>query len=283
VERNDAREILAGGDGMELINVYGQRRNLIDEVEVFHESTKYGDGLRMRQQHRILSFFSDTECKLRQRNAHKRYEFYRSYALPDPRPVATPLSDCAARRTSCRAYSGEPIPLSQLGDVLFAGLGALDREGSEGSRAPRRPYASAGALYPIEPYIVAINAHDLPAGVFHYDSLSHALSLVRPIRFAEFSKVLFGNFKFIDKAAFVLVLTAMFARSCVKYGQRGYVFSLLEAGAIAQNVTLGAIGTGLAAVSWGGYNDDRVHKLLGINGVDEAVVANLVVGVPVDG
>lgn len=267
---------------MELINVYGQRRTLFDEVEMFHESTKYGDGLMIRQQHRILSFLSDPECSTRQRNVRKRYEFYRSYGLLNPRPVATPLSDCVARRKSCRAYSGEPIPMSQLSDVLFAGLGALDRKGPEGRQAPRRPYASGGALYPIEPYIVAINTQDLPAGVFHYDSLNHALSLVRPICFAEFSQALFGNFKFIYKAAFVLVLTAMFARSCMKYGQRGYVFSLLEAGAVAQTVTFAAIGTGLAVVSWGGYNDDRVHKLLEIDGVDEAVVANLVVGVPVD-
>ena|SRR5262245_50365046 len=268
---------------MDLINVYGQRRSLIDEVEVFHESTKFGDGLRMRQQHRVMGFMLNPERQKRQSNLRKSYEFYPSFSLPEPRPITTALGDCVARRTSCRAYSGEPIRLSQLSDVLLAGLGTLDREGSEGRQTPRRTYASAGALYPIEPYIVAINTHDLPAGVFHYDTLSHALSLVRPMRFAEFSEALLGNFKFIDKAAFVLVLTAMFARSCVKYGQRGYVFSLLEAGAIAQSVTFGAIGSGLAAASWGGYNDDRVHKLLGINGVDEAVVASLVVGVPVDG
>jgi SagB-type dehydrogenase family enzyme len=268
---------------MELINVYGQQRNLMDDVEVFHESTKYGDALMIRQQHRAMSFMFSPEHHTRQSSLRKSYEFYPSFSLPAPRPITTALGDCVARRTSCRAYSGEAIPLSQLSDILFAGLGALERDGSGERRALQRPYASGGALYPIEPYIVAINAHDLPAGVFHYDNSRHALSLVRPIGFAEFSEALFGNFKFIDKAAFVLVLTAMFARSCVKYGQRGYVFSLLEAGAIAQNVTLGAIGAGLAAVSWGGYKDDRVHKLLEINGVDEAVVANLVVGVPVDG
>jgi SagB-type dehydrogenase family enzyme len=268
---------------MEMINVYGQRRNLIDEVEVFHESTKYGDALMIRQQHQATSFMFSPEHHTRQSSLRKSYQFYPNFSLPEPRPITTAFGDCVVQRASCRAYSGEPIALSQLSDVLFAGLGALDRDGSEGRRAPRRPYASAGALYPIEPYIVAINASDLPAGVFHYDSLSHTLSLVRPMRFAELSEAFFGNFEFIDKAAFVLVLTAMFARSCVKYGQRGYVFSLLEAGAIAQNVTLGAIGTGLGAASWGGYNDDRVHKLLGINGVDEAVVANLAVGVPVDG
>jgi SagB-type dehydrogenase family enzyme len=282
VERIGACEILARGDGMERINVYGQRRNLIDEVEVFHESTKFGDGLMMRQQHRVISFMASPERQKRQSSPRKSYEFYPRFSLPEPCPITTALGECVGRRTSCRAYSGQPIRLLQLSNVLFAGLGSLDREGSEGRPVARRPYASAGALYPIEPYIVAINVHDLPVGVFHYDGSSHALSLVRPIRFVEFSTTLCGNCEFIDKTAFVLVLAAMFARSCVKYGQRGYVFSLLEAGAIAQNVTLGAIGAGLAATSWGGYNDDRLHKLLGINGVDEAVVANLVVGAPAD-
>ena len=64
----------------------------------------------------------------------------------------------------------------------------------------------------------------------------------------------------------------------VKYGERGYRFALLECGHIAQNLLLAAEAEGLAAVPIGGFVDDMINDLMGLDGVSEAVVYVVLAG-----
>jgi SagB-type dehydrogenase family enzyme len=73
-----------------------------------------------------------------------------------------------------------------------------------------------------------------------------------------------------ERCAIALVVSAMFWRSRFKYGQRGYRFTLLEAGHVVQNVLLAAEALELAAVPVGGFFDRKVAELLDIDGVNEA-------------
>jgi nitroreductase len=53
---------------------------------------------------------------------------------------------------------------------------------------------------------------------------------------------------------------------------------LSEAGHIGQNVFLAATSMGMGAYAVGAFNDDAVNALVGVDGVDEAVVYVLAVG-----
>jgi SagB-type dehydrogenase family enzyme len=72
----------------------------------------------------------------------------------------------------------------------------------------------------------------------------------------------------------------MFWRSRFKYGQRGYRFTLLEAGHLVQNVVLMCAALDLAAVPIGGFYDRPVDMLLGADGVNESIVYAVCLGRP---
>ncbi|NLA31307.1 MAG: SagB/ThcOx family dehydrogenase, partial [Methanomicrobiales archaeon] len=89
--------------------------------------------------------------------------------LPEPRfesdvPVEAALRD----RRSVRVYAEVPLTLADIGQVLWAAQGVTDERGY-------RTTPSAGALYPLEVYVVAGDLMDLPAGIYHYQPDGHIL------------------------------------------------------------------------------------------------------------
>jgi len=82
----------------------------------------------------------------------------------------------------------------------------------------------------------------------------------------------------IANCSLLLVITAMFGRTKIKYGERGYRFVLLEAGHVAQNICLAAVGMNLGACPIGGFVDDLVHEVLDVDGVDEAAIYAVAIG-----
>jgi SagB-type dehydrogenase family enzyme len=265
------------------IEIYGQRRELFEEVELFHEQTKFAKATFPIVRRRMAKFLRNADCAARRKLSRKSYRYFPRTELPAPRPITTPFHELVAARRSIRQFKPEPTPLDVVSDVLHHSVGRMERSEGNGSvrREAHRPYASAGALYPIECYLVTLNVAEVPTGVWHYESLDHSLRLIRKSTFEEIDTCLLGNTAFIRDASFLILLTASFWRTCEKYGPRGYVFALIEAGEISQTATLAGFARGLGSVAWGGYFDDAVHqRLLGINGVDETMVASLIMGVP---
>jgi len=84
--------------------------------------------------------------------------------------------------------------------------------------------------------------------------------------------------EFVEHANLLLVIAAVFERTLIKYGPRGYRYVLLEAGHAAQNVCLGAVESGLAAVCLGGFDDGAMNRAVGLDGRQEAAVYCLAVG-----
>ena len=86
------------------------------------------------------------------------------------------------------------------------------------------------------------------------------------------------NRPWIEKAGCLIVLTAVFKRNSIKYGDRGYRHIISEAGHIGQNFYLLASALGMGICGIGGYVDDTINKFLDIDGVDESVVYLLAAG-----
>jgi hypothetical protein len=80
--------------------------------------------------------------------------------LPPPR-LASPISIESAlrRRRSVREFDRKPVTLLEVSQLLWAAQGLTDPEGKH--TAP-----SAGALYPLEVFLVAGKEGELPAGVY---------------------------------------------------------------------------------------------------------------------
>ena len=81
-----------------------------------------------------------------------------------------------------------------------------------------------------------------------------------------------------DNASGVLVLTASFEKTQVKYGERGYRFVLLDAGHLAQNILLVCEDLGLAAIPLGGFDDDGLANELQLHGELETPLYVIFIG-----
>jgi SagB-type dehydrogenase family enzyme len=178
--------------------------------------------------------------------------------LPQPvRDGKTSIEKSLSDRRSIRQYKNLPITLADLAQLLWAAQGMSGTGG-------RRTAPSAGALYPLELCVVAGNVTGLSAGIYLYDPLKHELNrTTEGDARSELSKAAL-NQPSIKNAPAVLVISAVFERTTIKYGERGVRYVHMEAGHAAQNVYLQAAALDLGTVVIGAFGDDAVIKVLGL-------------------
>lgn len=174
-----------------------------------------------------------------------------------PQPVytsTTPVEKALQERRSIRDYKKQPITLSDLSQLLWAAQGV--------SGAGKRTAPSAGALYPLEVSVVAGNVTGVPAGIYSYDPRKHELIRTKEgDTRAELSAAALGQSP-IKNAPAVLVLSAVYERVTVKYGERGIRYVHMEAGHAAQNVYLQAVSLNIGTVVMGAFQDEEVRIVL---------------------
>jgi len=182
----------------------------------------------------------------------------------------TSVEEALRSRRSVRTYSSAPLSLSEVSQLLWAAQGITDPDGW-------RTAPSAGALYPLEMYLLAGNVTDLPVGVYHYHPQDHKLTLVREgdIRQQLFEAALRQSA--VKDGAIVLIISAEYERTTVKYGERGIRYVHMEVGHVSQNVYLQAESLGLGTVFIGAFHDDEVRTLLQLS-EEEAPLGLMPVG-----
>jgi len=206
----------------------------------------------------------------------KTYPGAEQVALPEPAPAKADLWEALARRRSVRSFSSGPISLSDLATLLWAGAGVSTVQAGYALRtAP-----SAGALYPVETYVVAHRVQGLDAGAYHYAVLERSLErivagdLSVPVARAALDQGMARD------AAAVFVWSAIWRRSIWKYGQRAFRYVPLDAGHIAENVALATAALGLGCCQIAAFYDDEADALIQVDGREESVVYMAVVGRP---
>ena len=178
--------------------------------------------------------------------------------LPEPRVDGdVSLEQCLIKRRSVRDYSGKPLALAEVSQLLWAAQGITADRGY-------RTAPSAGALYPLEVYVIAGNVEDLTAGIYRYNPQKHELIMTAAgdIR-AQLSSAALEQTAVKD-GAIGLVFTAVYQRTTKKYGDRGIRYVHMETGHAAQNVCLQAAAMGLGVVTIGAFHDDQISTLLNL-------------------
>ncbi|MBN1455946.1 MAG: SagB/ThcOx family dehydrogenase, partial [Methanomicrobia archaeon] len=214
----------------------------------------------------------------RKPDTYKHYPSAPRVALDEPDQTGgAPLWSVLAKRRSVRHFSTEePLTNAELSQLLWAAQGVTNvQQGYAFRTAP-----SAGALYPVETYVVVNAVEDVEPGVYHYAVAQHELEQLRTgdFRMAVAQAALDQEMAY--HAHVVFIWTGVFPRSTWKYQQRAYRYVYLDAGHIAQNVALAAVGLGLGSCQIGALYDDEVNALLDVDGVNESVVYITVVGRP---
>ncbi len=206
---------------------------------------------------------------------YKTYPAAPQVRLPAPRfngGLAT--EEAIARRRSVRAYSGAPLDAATLSRVLMLTGGIVTSEWG----SPHRAAPSSGALYPIEVYPVVHNVDAVDPGVYHYGIERHVLEQVAAGDFRQRVVEQSLHQEFLGQCNAVVFLTMIMQRMRFKYQDRSYRYGLLEAGHIGENLYLAATSLGLGACGVGAFMDDDINRMLGVDGVEEAVVYMLAVG-----
>ena len=178
-------------------------------------------------------------------------------SLP-PTTVATngqPLEKLLQQRRSVRTFGKAPLSLAELGQLLWAAQGITHPQGL-------RTAPSAGALYPLELYVVAGEVEGLPSAVYRYLPKGHRLVETAPNdrRQALARAALYQTW--LGDASVVVVFTAIYARTTRKYGERGERYVHMEVGHAAQNLLLQAKAQALGSVVVGAFRDGEVSKVL---------------------
>jgi SagB-type dehydrogenase family enzyme len=186
--------------------------------------------------------------------------------LPDPEPIIVPFTELLLRRVSSHSFTKREIPLIKLSSLLYYSLG--EKTGQD-----KRMYASAGARYPIEAYLlITRSCENLSPGLYHYNVKNNSLiQLDNHLPEPEALKS-YGLDNTIHDASCTIFLTGVFPRSTMKYKERAYRYSLLEAGEIAQNLALSATALNLMSLNLGGAIDTEIEDLLDIDGVEESLL-----------
>lgn len=142
----------------------------------------------------------------------------------------------------------------------------------KGERA-HRSVPSGGQRYPLEIYLYVFNdIQDIKSGIYHYNIKNNLLDIIIERTFnKEDKKQLIPDFWFAD-ANCLICITNIFDRTNRKYGNRGYRFSLLEAGHIGQNIQLSAIEKSIVTRGSGGANEDLIEKQIGLNSFVESLI-----------
>ena len=225
--------------------------------------------------------------KLTYINLGNKPPLYKSYdggtIIPLPtsftQPAVSTLAAVAGTTPLVRSGAGT-LDLTELARLLFYSAGLVKKRVLRvAGEVHYRAAASAGALYPIEVYLVAGDILGLAAGVYHFSPEDFT---IRQLRGGDYRGELLqatGGDESVAAAPVTMIFSSLFWRSAWKYGERGYRYCFWDAGTILANLLATARGeAGLHAKLVAGFVDHRVDYLLGIQGEREASLCLVALG-----
>ncbi len=198
--------------------------------------------------------------------------------LPPPGKLGMELDAALDARVSCRRFRPDPLPLDALSTLLHGAYGIQHRDGGP---LLDRPVPSGGGLYPLELTLLVRSVEGLTPGVYHYVPAAGGVELMRSVDLpSTFVTYLFMGQPWVAEASVICVISLAGERSLTKYGDRGYRYALFEAGHVMQSLNLAAAALGLGCVNLGGFYDDELAALAGIEPDREVPLYCSAVGIP---
>jgi len=240
--------------------------------ELFHENSKIS---------RYGSFLPNEVVLARMEQLLESLVFdqYPEVKLPTSfSPLNLTLKDAITSRVSARAMKPCPLTVENLATLLHYAYGVTRDNTDTVFPRPFRTVPSGGALYPLEIFFHSSHIADAPAGLYHYSPARHSCRRIHDGDLAPRLSSAFVQSSIPTEASVLLFLTAMFERSTFKYGARGYRFTLLEAGHVAQNLNLVATALGLGCTNVGGFFDRHLDEILGLDGVNHSTIYVVAIG-----
>jgi len=176
--------------------------------------------------------------------------------LPEPDLAGeVTLEQCLGERRSHREFSGNPLTLEQLSQVLWAAQGITADWGA-------RTAPSAGGLFPLVLYVAVEGIEGIDNGVWMYDPETHSLTMsVEGDLLGDIAEAAVSQMWMADASA-ILVITAIPAITEARYADRSMRYIDNEVGGVCQNVYLQCEALSLGTCAVGAMYDDQVATIV---------------------
>ncbi|MBL7073533.1 MAG: SagB/ThcOx family dehydrogenase [Candidatus Omnitrophica bacterium] len=185
------------------------------------------------------------------------------------------VEEAIMERRSVRDFARAPLTMKEISQILWASGGAT----LDGITGPTRAYPSAGAIYPLEIYLIAGDVTGLEPGIYRYDWKSHSLVLHKEGDFRDILARAASNQRMIQEAPATIVVASSYKKVERRYGERGALrYVSMDAGHLGQNVHLQTQSIGLGTVMVGAFTDDKVAEIIDLK--DEVPIYMMPVGKP---
>jgi SagB-type dehydrogenase family enzyme len=206
----------------------------------------------------------------------KEYTRFPKIKLPEAN-IEGEFSSFIKKRTSLREWGEKSLSLQEVSNILAYSCGITKK--TLDVNYSRRVQASAGARFPIEVYIINKNKGELDRRVYHYNVQEHSLDVLWKVDdFGEgVTESMYSN-SWSNEAPMSIVITGVTSRIFPKYGERGYRYMYLEAGAVAHMINVVASAQDLSCVIVGDTNDNIIESILDIDGDNETVITSILIG-----
>jgi SagB-type dehydrogenase family enzyme len=218
-----------------------------------------------------FAFFWLTPPLVMERLFAKKSQAHQEAVVKLPLPASqgkVSVEQAIKQRRTIRSFISRALNLNQLAQLLWSASGITEGNGY------KRAAPSAGALYPMDIYVVMgkDGVPPIEAGVYHYQPATHQLVKVMKgdVRFSVARASL--SQMWMSKAPLTMVITAEYQRATGKYGKRGIKYALIEAGHIGQNIYLQAQALGLEAGLVGAFHDAEVIGAINIPSNHEPIL-----------
>lgn len=173
------------------------------------------------------------------------------------------LTNLLLKRRSVKTQSEKPLSKKIITSLIFYSCGIIEIPNGN-INFSRRSYPSAGGRYPLEMYVLVLKSSDLNKGLYHYNVKDNTLEVLDEGNFESKAEKMLLE-KWALKASALFIITGIFDRSRIKYSDRGYMYALIEAGYVSQNLCLLSTDLNLNICPIGGFLDEEVRKFLDIS------------------
>lgn len=174
-------------------------------------------------------------------------------------------------RRSCRSFSEKKMTVNQIGSICHFAYSIPDHS-----------VPSGGALYPLRIYVLIERPQNgLESGYYEYDAEQNRLICFNDEVDVEQLRYCFNQEEMPFSSSVQIVIAADLERQPYKYANRGYRLTLIEAGHVAENISLYCAEQGLGACEMGGVQDEPLKQELELSGSIWPVLA-IPVGYPAD-
>ncbi|MBN1326670.1 MAG: SagB/ThcOx family dehydrogenase [Candidatus Cloacimonetes bacterium] len=231
------------------------------------------DGIRQEDMYQEIIMLLDHKRELLNDSLPVNHEPLKTILLPDPQLKSKiSVEEALQNRRSRRQYLDSALSLDEVSQILWSAYGITRpiKDGPEYLKGGLKTAPSAGALYPLELYIVSRNVEGLNPGIYKYDPENHSLLLLTEGDISNALAEACYDQEWVEEAAFNVVYSAIFSRTTDTYGPRGRErYVCMDLGHSAENIYLQCETLYLGTVAIGAFQDFKIKSLIGMTRDEE--------------